>query len=89
MGALLESTGVLRDQTYRLLDGSGVYLEISPKDGKWWRLKCRFNDKEKRLSLGVYSALKWDVYCFFVALLAWMNLMINLKGETYEKNHLK
>jgi integrase len=29
-------------------------LEISPRGGKWWRLKYRFAGKEKRLSLGVY-----------------------------------
>jgi integrase len=38
----------------RLSDGRGLYLEVSPKGGKWWRLKYRFNGKEKRLSLGVY-----------------------------------
>ena len=41
-------------KTTRLFDEKGLYLEISPKGGKWWRLKYRFNDKEKRLSLGVY-----------------------------------
>jgi integrase len=29
-------------------------LEVSPAGGKWWRLKYRFEGKEKRLSLGVY-----------------------------------
>jgi len=37
-----------------MFDGGGLYLEISPKGGKWWRLKYRFGGKEKRLSLGVY-----------------------------------
>ena len=41
-------------KTRKLFDGQGLYLEISPNGGKWWRLKYRFNDKEKRLSLGVY-----------------------------------
>lgn len=31
-----------------------MYLEISPAGGKWWRLKYRYDGKEKRLSLGVY-----------------------------------
>lgn len=43
-----------REKAYRLFDGKGLYLEISPKGGKWWRLKYRFNGKEKRISLGVY-----------------------------------
>jgi integrase len=38
----------------RLFDGGGLYLELSPSGGKWWRLKYRMDGKEKRLSLGVY-----------------------------------
>ena len=38
----------------KLFDGSGLYLEVSPAGGKWWRLKYRFGGKENRLSLGVY-----------------------------------
>jgi len=38
----------------KLSDGGGMYLEISPQGGKWWRLKYRFNGKEKLLSLGTY-----------------------------------
>ena len=43
-----------RDKAYRLSDGGGMYLEISPSGGKYWRLKYRFAGKEKRLALGVY-----------------------------------
>ena len=42
------------EKTHRLYDERGLYLEVSPNGGKWWRLKYRFNGKEKRLSLGVY-----------------------------------
>lgn len=42
------------DKTTRLFDGGGMYLEIAPTGGKWWRLKYRYGGKEKRLSLGVY-----------------------------------
>ncbi len=38
----------------KLFDGGGMYLEVAPSGGKWWRLKYRFGGKEKRLSLGVY-----------------------------------
>jgi integrase len=38
----------------RLFDERGLYLEVSPAGGKWWRLKYRFGGKEKRLSLGTY-----------------------------------
>jgi integrase len=42
------------DKSVRLYDERGLYLEVSPRGGKWWRLKYRFGGKEKRLSLGVY-----------------------------------
>ncbi|KAF1687958.1 integrase [Pseudoxanthomonas broegbernensis] len=41
-------------KTQRLFDAGGLYLEISPNGGKWWRLKFRHGGKEKRLSLGTY-----------------------------------
>jgi integrase len=41
-------------KTIRLWDGRGMYMEISPKGGKWWRLKYWFGGKERRMSLGVY-----------------------------------
>ena len=41
-------------KTVRIFDHDGLYLEVSPRGGKWWRLKYRFAGKEKRVSLGVY-----------------------------------
>lgn len=38
----------------KLSDGGGLYLEIMPNGAKYWRMKYRFNDKEKRLAFGVY-----------------------------------
>ena len=43
-----------RAKPFRLADARGLYLEMAPAGGKWWRLKYRFGGKEKRLSLGVY-----------------------------------
>jgi integrase len=43
-----------RAKAIKIFDGGGLYLEISPAGGKWWRWKYRFGGKEKRLSLGVY-----------------------------------
>ena len=42
------------DKTQRLYDQGGLYLEVSPAGGRWWRWKYRFGGKEKRLSLGTY-----------------------------------
>ncbi len=38
----------------RMFDSRGLYVEVAPSGGKWFRLKYRFEGKEKRLSLGVY-----------------------------------
>jgi len=38
----------------RLFDSGGLYLELAPSGGRWWRLKYRHGGKEKRLSLGTY-----------------------------------
>ena len=43
-----------KDKTFKLFDSGGLYLEVSPSGGKWWRWKYRFAGKEKRLSFGVY-----------------------------------
>ena len=43
-----------RDKSYKLFDGQGLYIEISSKGSKFWRLKYRFEGKEKRISLGAY-----------------------------------
>ncbi len=34
----------------RLFDAFGLYLEISPAGGRWWRFKYRFEGKEKCVS---------------------------------------
>ncbi|WP_241148239.1 Arm DNA-binding domain-containing protein [Xanthomonas axonopodis] len=41
-------------KTQRLYDSDGLYLEQSPKGGRWFRLKYRFGGKEERLAIGVY-----------------------------------
>ena len=41
----------------KLFDGGGLYIELSPAGGKWWRLKYRFGGKEKLLSLGTYPTV--------------------------------
>lgn len=47
-----------QEKIYRLYDERGLYLEVSPKGGKWWRFKYRFRGKEKRVSLGTYPDTK-------------------------------
>jgi integrase len=38
----------------RLFDGEGLYIEVRPNGGKWWRFKYRFDGKEKLISFGTY-----------------------------------
>ncbi len=45
------------DKTYRLYDRDGLYLEVTSTGRKYWRLKYRFQGKEKRLAIGVYPAV--------------------------------
>ncbi len=42
------------DKARRLYDARGLYLELSPRGGKWWRFKYTFSGKEKRVSLGTF-----------------------------------
>ena len=49
------------DKARRMVDGGGLYLEVAPNGGRWWRLKYRFGGKEKRLALGVYPDVSLKV----------------------------
>ena len=42
------------EKPFRMFDGGGLYLEVTPAGGKLWRQKYRFLGKEKRLSHGTY-----------------------------------
>ncbi|WP_341684933.1 integrase arm-type DNA-binding domain-containing protein, partial [Limnohabitans sp.] len=44
-------------KTQKVADGAGLYLELTPAGGKYWRMKYRHGGKEKRLALGVYPAV--------------------------------
>lgn len=43
-----------RAKSYKMADGEGLYIEVLPTGGKYWRYKYRYAGKEKRLALGVY-----------------------------------
>ncbi|MGZ8556605.1 MAG: tyrosine-type recombinase/integrase [Sulfuricurvum sp.] len=56
--APLTDTQILRakpkDKEYKLFDGKGLYLIVTTKGSKWWRMKYLFNNKENSISLGIY-----------------------------------
>jgi integrase len=39
---------------FKLFDGGGLHLIVTPAGGKWWRWKYRYGGKAKGLSFGVY-----------------------------------
>lgn len=43
-----------RERPYKLSDERGLFLLVKPNGSRWWRLKYRFEGKEKLLSFGIY-----------------------------------
>lgn len=43
-----------RDKSYKLSDGDGMYLLVTPVGGKYWRVDYRFDGKRKTAALGCY-----------------------------------
>jgi hypothetical protein len=48
------------EKTYRLFDGAGLSLLVTPGGGKWWRFKYRFEGKEKLLALGTHPEISLE-----------------------------
>jgi len=46
-----------KEKEYKLSDGGGLYLLVTPSGGKLWRLKYRFGGLERKLSLGAFPAV--------------------------------
>lgn len=46
-----------KEKQYKLADGEGLYLIVTPTGSKLWRLKYRYADKEKTLSIGSYPVV--------------------------------
>ena len=46
-----------RSRDYKLADGEGLYVLVTPRGSKLWRLRYFFDGKEKTLSLGKYPAV--------------------------------
>ena len=42
------------DKAYRLPDGKGLFLFITPTGGRLWRFKYRYDGKQKLMALGQY-----------------------------------
>jgi hypothetical protein len=46
-----------KDKPYKITDGQGLYLLVTPQGGKLWRFKYRFNNKEKVRAFGTYPEI--------------------------------
>lgn len=46
-----------QEKDYKLMDGFGLFLLITPTNGKLWRFDYRFDNKRKMLALGAYPSV--------------------------------
>jgi len=56
-GALTDeavSAAIPKERAYRLVDGHGLYLSVSPTGAKSWRYRYRIEGREKILTIGRY-----------------------------------
>lgn len=43
-----------RGKSYKMADMQGLYIQVLPSGGKHWKMKYRFDGREKKLSFGEY-----------------------------------
>ena len=46
-----------KSKPYKITDGGGMYLLVSPKGAKLWRYKYRLNGKEDTFAIGAYPEI--------------------------------
>ena len=46
-----------KEKIYKVSDSGGLYIEVTRTGSRLWRLKYRFEGREKRLSFGAYPAV--------------------------------
>ena len=50
-------SGKPHQKQYKLFDGGGLFLLITPQGGKLWRCKYRYGNKERLLAFGAYPEI--------------------------------
>lgn len=43
-----------RGKAYKLSDGDGLYLLVTPSGGRYWRMNYRYGGRQKTLAFGVW-----------------------------------
>lgn len=46
-----------RDKSYKMADMLGLYIQVLPSGAKLWKMKYRFDGREKKLSFGEYPRM--------------------------------
>lgn len=46
-----------KEKEYKLMDGYGLFLLVTPANGKLWRFDYRLGDKRKTLAFGAYPSV--------------------------------
>lgn len=46
-----------KENNYKLFDGGGLFLLVTPLGSKLWHFKYRFDNKEKKISFGTYPEI--------------------------------
>lgn len=49
--------GKAKKTPYKLVDGGGLHLLVTPKGGKYWRYDYRYGGKRKTRAIGVYPSV--------------------------------
>ncbi len=57
MSDMLVKSAKPKENDYKISDGYGLHLLVTPTGGKLWRLQYRFEGKQKLLSFGSYPAI--------------------------------
>ena len=46
-----------KESEYKIFDGGGLFLLVTPSGGKLWNLKYLFNNSEKKIAFGPYPEI--------------------------------
>lgn len=57
LSSLALSKAKPREKPYKLADGHGLYLLITPQGGRYWRMNYRFDGKAKTMAMGVFPLI--------------------------------
>ena len=51
-----------KPKPYKLSDGGGMYLLVTPDGARYWRMDYRFAGKRRTLALGVYPIVRFRMH---------------------------